>query len=249
MPRTVIAGNWKMHKTAAETRAFIEAFVPLVADVSPEIEIAIAPPFTALAAAREALAADTRVRLGAQNVHWEPQGAYTGEISISMLQEHGVSHVIVGHSERRAYCNELDSTVNLKVRALLAHGLTPIVAVGETLDERNAGETDARVTAQTRAALDGLDDAQIARLVLAYEPIWAIGTGHNCDPAEAGRVMEAIRGCSPALADVPLLYGGSMKAENVAAYMAHAHINGGLVGGASLDPAAFATLVRNATTR
>ena len=249
MPRPVIAGNWKMHKTAAEARAFIDAFVPLVADAPSEIEIVLAPPFTALAAAHDALHAHPRVKLGAQNVHWEPQGAYTGEISIAMLQEHGVSHVIVGHSERRAYCNELDSTVNLKARALLAHGLTPIVAVGETLDERNAGETDARVIAQTRHALDGLDDAQIARVVLAYEPIWAIGTGHNCDPAEAGRVMGAMRGCIAALADVPILYGGSMKAENVAAYMAQEHINGGLVGGASLDAASFATLMRNATTR
>ena len=249
MPRTVIAGNWKMHKTAAETRAFVEAFAPLVADVPADTEIVIAPPFTALAAAHDALRAYPRVRLGAQNVHWEPQGAYTGEISIAMLQEHGVSHTIVGHSERRAYCNELDSTVNLKVRALLAHGMTPIVAVGETLEERDAGETDTRVVSQTRCALDGLTDDEIARVILAYEPIWAIGTGKNCDPAEAGRVMGAIRACVPALADVPLLYGGSMKAENVAAYMAQEHINGGLVGGASLDAASFATLMRNATTR
>ncbi len=249
MPRTVIAGNWKMHKTSAETRTFIETFLPLVAHVPRDVDIVIAPPFTALAAAHGALRQPARVRLGAQNVHWEPQGAYTGEISIAMLLEHGVDHVIVGHSERRTFNNEVDATVNLKVRALLAHGLTPIVAVGETLDEREAGITDERVIAQTRAALAGLESETLRRVVLAYEPIWAIGTGRNCDPLEAGRVMGAIRGCIDALRDVPILYGGSMKADNVAAYMAQPHINGGLVGGASLDASTFAALVRNATTR
>lgn len=246
MPRTVIAGNWKMHKTAAETTAFLDIFLPLAPSFPTGIEVIIAPPFTALASACARLQGTSRVALGAQNVHWENQGAYTGEISIPMLLEHHVSHVIVGHSERRAACNESDLTVALKVHALVKHGLTPILAVGETLDERDAGKTDERVIEQTRAALHGLDASAIARVVIAYEPIWAIGTGHNCDPAEADRVMGAIRGCLPALADVPLLYGGSMKAENVAAYMQRDHINGGLVGGASLDPTAFATLIGNA---
>ena len=171
--------------------------------------------------------------------------AYTGDISVPMLLEHGVQYVIIGHSERRAYFNELDRTVNLKVKTALAHGMTPIVAVGETLEERDAGRTDERVISQTREALDAVSDADIERIVMAYEPIWAIGTGHNCDPAEANRVMAAIRHCIPALATVPILYGGSMKPENVASYMAQPNINGGLVGGASLDAAGFATLIRN----
>ena len=234
-----------MHKTAAETRAFIAAFLPQLEGIDPAIEIVIAPPFTALATAHESLAV-SRVALGAQNVHWEAKGAYTGEISISMLQEHGVQYVIVGHSERREYFYELDRTVNLKVKALLAAGLTPILAVGETLEERVDGRTDERVVSQTREALSGVPDGDVAKIVVAYEPIWAIGTGHNCDAEEANRVMGEIRHCVPALATVSILYGGSMKPENCAHYMAQEHINGGLVGGASLDPSSFATLIRNA---
>ncbi len=247
MPRTIIAGNWKMHKTAAQTRAFFDAFLPQPPGFQKACDVVVAPPYTALATAHEILSTRSDFALGAQNVHWESQGAYTGEISVPMLAEHGVSYVIVGHSERRAFFNELDRIVNLKVKAILEHGLTPIVAVGETLGEREAGMTDQRVVAQTRLALDGLSDADIEQVVIAYEPVWAIGTGHNCDPAEANAVMAAIRTCVPALDDVPILYGGSMKAENVAAYMQQPHINGGLVGGASLDPEGFATLVRNAS--
>ena len=244
MPKTIVAGNWKMHKTAAETRAFLESFLPAAATFPKNVAVVIAPPFTALGAAHEMLAS-TGIALGAQNVHWELQGAYTGDISVPMLLEHGVQYVIIGHSERRAYFNELDRTVNLKVKTALAHGMTPIVAVGETLEERDAGCTDERVISQTREALDAVSDADIERIVMAYEPIWAIGTGHNCDPSEANRVMAAIRHCVPALATVPILYGGSMKPENVASYMAQPNINGGLVGGASLDAAGFATLIRN----
>ena len=248
MPRTIVAGNWKMHKTAGETRAFFDDFLPRIAEVSPEVEIVVAPPFTAIPAAHERLHAQSRVALGAQTMHWELQGAYTGEVSAPMLVEFAVRFVIIGHSERRAYCNELDRTVNLKVRAALEHGLTPIVAVGETLEEREAGKTDERVVSQTRAALAGLNPEHVASTVVAYEPIWAIGTGRNCDPDEANRVMGGIRACVPALADVPILYGGSMKPENVAAYMAQTNINGGLVGGASLDAAGFATLITRAST-
>jgi triosephosphate isomerase len=246
VPRTVLAANWKMHKTAAETRSYIESFLRLVPMLPADADVVLAPPYTALAAARDALKVQTRVRLGAQNVHWELQGAYTGEISVPMLAEHGVQYAIVGHSERRAACNELDRTVNLKIKTLLAHSLVPIVAVGETLDEREAGNTEERVVSQTRLALEGLQSADVARVILAYEPIWAIGTGHNCDPLEAARVMALIRGCVAGLEEVPLLYGGSMNAENVAQYMAQPPINGGLVGGASLDPSGFATLVKNA---
>ncbi len=246
MPRTIIAGNWKMHKTSSETRTFLQAFLPQAASFPKAIDVVIAPPFTSLAAANEALGPNSDVALGAQNVHWLMSGAYTGEISVPMLLEHNVRYVIVGHSERRAFFNELDRTVNLKVKTLLEHGVTPIIAVGETQGEREAAMTDTRVIAQTRLALDNVSDDEIARAVIAYEPIWAIGSGHNCDMDEANRVMGVIRGSVPALADVPILYGGSMKADNVADYMTQPNINGGLVGGASLDPDGFAALIRNA---
>jgi triosephosphate isomerase len=246
MPRTILAANWKMHKTCAETRSFFETFLPLVSTLPQDAEIVVAPPFTALAAAHDALRDSNAVSLGAQTMHWEMQGPFTGEISAPMLLEHGVRYVILGHSERRMYNGELDRTVNLKVKTALQMGLVPIVAVGETLAEREAGHTDIRVTTQTRAALDGLNDSQIGRVVLAYEPIWAIGTGNNCDAPEADRVMSVIRDCIGALRDVPILYGGSMKPENVALYMEQPNINGGLIGGASLDPLGFAELIRNA---
>jgi triosephosphate isomerase len=245
MPRTIFAGNWKMHKTASQTRAFIDTFADLTEMLATEAEIVIAPPFTALPAAHAALAGNPRIALGAQNVHWELQGAFTGDIAAPMLVELGVKYVIVGHSERREFFNELDRTVNLKVKTLLSVDLVPIVAVGETLEERNDGRTDERVIEQTRAALDGVDAGDFNRIVLAYEPIWAIGTGHSCDPAEADRVMQVIRRNHHGLDDVPILYGGSMKAGNVAGYMAQPHINGGLIGGASLEPHDFAELIRN----
>jgi triosephosphate isomerase len=246
MPRTIVAGNWKMYKTAAETRAFFGAFLPLAENIPGPIEIVVAPPFTALASAHQILREHPRVALGAQNVHWELHGAFTGEIAVPMLLEFGVRYVIVGHSERRTFFNELDRTINLKVKTLLANDVTPIVAVGETFEERQAGHTDLRVVSQTVAALDGLDPDEAARVVLAYEPIWAIGTGANCDPVEANRVMGEIRTSVPGLSDVPVLYGGSVKPENVAAYAAQPNINGGLVGGASLDPKAFASLIEAA---
>lgn len=232
-----------MHKTAAQTSAFFEAFLPLERALPSRAEIVVAPPFTALAAAQAALATQSRIGLGAQTMHWEESGAFTGEISPPMLVEFGVTHVILGHSERRMYFNEVDATINLKVKSALVHGLTPIIAVGETLAERESGETIARTTAQTRAALEGLGRADIARVVVAYEPIWAIGSGRNCEPAQADLVMAAIRDCVGGLDDAPILYGGSMKPENAAAYLAQPNINGGLIGGASLDPQSFVTLI------
>jgi triosephosphate isomerase len=246
MPRTIVAGNWKMHKTAAQTRAFFEDFLPRVERVPQSVHVVVAPAFTSIPQAREILGDRSRVALGAQNVNAHPQGAYTGEVSIAMLQEFGVAYAIVGHSERRAYYNETDEAVNAKVKALLGHGLTPIVAVGETQTEHEAGTTDERVVAQTIAALLGVSRIDVERVVLAYEPVWAIGTGANCDPAEANRVMSVIRGCVSGLDDVPILYGGSMKPENVSEYRAQPNINGGLVGGASLEPAAFARLIEAA---
>jgi triosephosphate isomerase (TIM) len=243
--RTIVAGNWKMHKTAAQTAAFLDVFLPLASGLPADIDIVIAPPFTALAAAAPRLRG-TRVRLGAQTMHWELEGPFTGEVSAPMLLEFGVTHVILGHSERRAYCNERDDTVNLKISTALAQGLIPIVAVGETLDERDAGLTDERVISETRAALAGIAGSALANVVIAYEPIWAIGSGKNCDPNEADRVMATIRNCVPGLEDVPILYGGSMKPENAASYVSEKNVNGGLIGGASLDPHGFATLIENA---
>jgi triosephosphate isomerase len=234
-----------MHKTAAETSAFFDAFLPRAGGLPVEIEIVIAPPFTSIPLASTRLRG-TRVHLGAQTMHWERQGAFTGEISALMLLEFGVTYVILGHSERRAYCGETDHTVSLKVRTAIAQGLTPIVAVGETLQQREAGETDARVVSETLDAFSGIPPEDLAKVVVAYEPIWAIGTGRNCDPREADRVMGTIRNCLAELADVPILYGGSMNASNVASYLAQPQINGGLVGGASLDPEGFATLVASA---
>jgi triosephosphate isomerase (TIM) len=244
-PPTIVAGNWKMHKTASETAAFFDAFLPAIAALPPEIEIVIAPPFTSIPEAADRLNG-TRVRLGAQTMHWELRGAFTGEISAPMLRELGVTHVILGHSERRAYCDETDHTVNLKVHTALREGLTPIVAVGETHDERAAGLTDERIVSQTRAAFAGVASSALATVVIAYEPIWAIGTGENCDADEADRVMATIRNCLDGLEATPILYGGSMNAGNVAAYAERPNINGGLVGGASLDPIGFATLIASA---
>jgi triosephosphate isomerase (TIM) len=247
MPRRIVAGNWKMNKTATQTQAYLETFLPLTAQIPDRIEIVIAPPFTAIPAAHELLRDHHRVLLGAQNVHWELQGPFTGEISAPMLREFDVRYAIVGHSERRMYFNETDHTVNLKVKTSLAHSITPIIAVGESLQEREAGHTDQRVFAQTVAALEGLDARQIARVVLAYEPIWAIGTGANCEPDEADRVMGVIRKSLPGLEEVSILYGGSVKPDNIASYAAQPNINGGLVGGASLDPEGFATLIEAAS--
>jgi triosephosphate isomerase (TIM) len=243
---TIVAGNWKMHKTAAETDAFLDAFLPRTATLPAEVEVVVAPPFTSIPSAAIKLRG-TRVHLGAQTMHWELQGPFTGEVSAPMLREFGVTHVILGHSERRALFNETDRTVNLKVRTALEQELTPIVAVGETLDERKAGSTDDRVVAQTRAAFEGIPRGLLDRVLVAYEPIWAIGTGENCDPVEADRVMAAIRSSLQGLEVTPILYGGSMTAANVASYVEQPNVNGGLVGGASLDPAGFAALIANAS--
>jgi triosephosphate isomerase len=163
-----------------------------------------------------------------------------------MLQEFGVTWVILGHSERRAACGETDEGVNRKAHTALAHGLMPVIAVGETAAERTAGKADERVVHQTRAALDGIETAQLDRLAIAYEPIWAIGTGNNCDTIEADRMMGLIRAAVPGLDETPILYGGSMKAANVAEYVSKDNIDGGLIGGASLDPSGFADLIRRA---
>ncbi len=236
-----------MHKTTGEAVDYVQRFLPQMASVPQNVRVVLCPPFTALAAVgsalRESDCADApRVALGAQTMHWEAAGAYTGEISPPMLLDLGVSHVIVGHSERRVHFGETDEFVRLKTRAALENGLTPIVAVGEPAAVREAGGAGEYVTAQVRAAVDGLSSDAVAGIVLAYEPIWSIGTGQNCDPADANAIMRAIRDCLPALRDVPILYGGSVKPDNIASYTQRPDIDGGLVGGASLDPAGFASL-------
>ncbi len=246
--RTIVAGNWKMNETATQARELAASFVPLVREMlagrDTGVDVVVAPPFTALAAVGPALGPDGTVALGAQDMHWDLSGAFTGEISAPMLLDLGVTYVILGHSERRQYFGETDEAVNRKVKTAVAQGLHPIVAVGETLGEREAGRTSQRVVAQTRAALDGLSGGDVARLVLAYEPIWAIGTGKNCNAAEADGVMASIRGCHDALRNVPILYGGSVKPDNFASYLARPNVDGGLIGGASLDANAFVELVR-----
>ena len=242
--KPLIVGNWKMNKTIAQTRAFI---TDLCARTLPldAVDAVICPPFTALCAAHEALG-DSAVELGAQNLGWAESGAYTGEIAPGMLVECGVRWVVIGHSERRAMFGEMDERVNEKALAALAHGITPIVAVGETAEEHAAGLARDKVCAQVRAAFAGMPPGHVARCVVAYEPIWAIGTGNADSPDEADQIMGEIRAAVDGLANCRLLYGGSMKPENVSAFVRRSNIDGGLVGGASLEPASFAALLEGA---
>ncbi len=246
--RYLMAGNWKMHKTVNEALAFVEAFKPLVVDEQ-EREILLAPPFTALDAMSKALQG-TNITLGAQNCHWEDEGAFTGEISPKMLADLGVTYVILGHSERRHIFGETDAVIRQKVAAVRRHGLRPILCVGETLDERVAGDTMVVLERQLREGLKGFSAADLEGLVVAYEPVWAIGTGKTATPEMA---QEAHAFCRKILTDMfgkdfaeatRILYGGSVKPENVVGLMAQADIDGALVGGASLSPEVFAKIVR-----
>ena len=230
--RPLIAGNWKMNKTGAQARTLVRALRER--PLPDGVDVVVAPPFTALWPVREELA-DCGIALAAQTMHEGEFGAFTGEVSAPMLLEIGVSYVIVGHSERRAYNAENDDSVNRKVRAALHYGLTPIVAVGETQAEHEDELTVAVVTGQTRIAFANVAEADVARCVVAYEPIWAIGTGLSDTPGNANHVIAAIRGAVPGLGSARILYGGSMKPENAAALMAQSDIDGGLIGGASLD--------------
>jgi len=244
--RPLIAGNWKMHKTIAETRALLRE---LLAYALPEcVDLVVAPPFTALAAAHEELAGSL-VGLSAQTMHEGDHGPYTGEISPLMLRDTGARWVILGHSERRATCNESDAGVNRKVHSALAHGLIPIVAVGETQEEHERGVTRTRVVEQTRAAFAGIEADDVARCVVAYEPIWAIGTGLIDEPPSANAVIGEIRGCVAGLERARILYGGSMKGDNAAALMEQREIDGGLIGGASLHAKSFLAVVEAAAAR
>ncbi|MBM4286504.1 MAG: triose-phosphate isomerase [Deltaproteobacteria bacterium] len=236
----LIAGNWKMHKTLAEARALARE-IRAGLDPAGTVEVAVAPPFTALAAVAAELTGSP-VGLAAQDAFWEPQGAFTGAISPLMLQDVGCRYVIIGHSERRRHFGETDAGVNRKAKAVLDQGLRPIVCVGETLAQREAGETLEVVSRQLRAGLAGLDPVQAAALVVAYEPVWAIGTGRTATPAQAQEVHAFIRSLLPEVvgnAVVRLLYGGSVTPDNAAALLAQPDLDGALVGGASLQAASF----------
>lgn len=227
-----------MFKTQAEAQEFLKGFVTQLEETPEDREIVLCVPFTDLDIMSKSLHG-SRVRLGAQNVHWEESGAYTGEISAPMLTEIGVRFVVVGHSERRQYFGETDETVNLRLKAAQSHGLTPILCVGETKEQRDAGQTESHIFSQLEKDLVGVDQDN---LVIAYEPIWAIGTGDTCESKEANRVIGLIRS-QLANPDVTIQYGGSVKPENIDEIMAQTEIDGALVGGASLQPDSFAKIV------
>jgi len=242
-----MAGNWKMYKTPAETVAFFEKFRPLAGQAE-HCEVVICPPFTNLAAAVEA-AQGTRIHIGAQNIGWAKEGAFTGEISGPMIVASGATYAIVGHSERRQYFAETDETVLKRTQAALEFGLTPIVCVGERLEERESGHTEAVLARQFQQGIAGLSEQQFARIVIAYEPVWAIGTGKTATPEIAADTHRAIRAQvrakfgKEAGEAIRILYGGSVKPDNTRTLMAQPEIDGVLVGGASLDPVSFASIV------
>src|ERR1700676_1844335 len=249
MRRRVIAGNWKMYKTIADTRAFFAAFSPLVAEAN-YCDIVVAPPFVSVPAAVE-LARSTKISIAGQNVYWEKDGAFTGEVSPAMLQEAGCRYVIIGHSERRQFFGETDEGVAKKTKAALAAGLTPIVCVGETLAHREAGQAENVCLTQFRGGPGALTPEGFSRILLAYEPVWAIGTGKTATPEIAASAHRFLRQCaveqfSPAQASaLRILYGGSVKPDNIQGLMAQEELDGALVGGGSLDPKSFASLVKD----
>jgi triosephosphate isomerase len=250
MRKPIIAGNWKMYKTPKESLAFLDAFLPLVDDHARD-EIIIFPTMSSLAYMIEGTAG-TNVRAGAQNMHWLNEGPYTGQTSPTMLVSIGCRHVLLGHSEQRLYFNETYERVNLKLKAAINHGITPIVCIGELLAEREDGRTEETLRTQVRSALRNISASEARRLVIAYEPIWAIGTGSTASPETAAEAHAIIRHelthcCGQQTADnTRVLYGGSVKPENISSLMAQEEIDGTLVGGASLVPTTFAHIVQYA---
>ena len=238
MRKAIIAGNWKMHKTQAEALEFLQGFLNQVSDMPEDREVVLCVPFTILSTLSRNLHG-SRIQVGAQNVHWEAEGAYTGEISAPMLTELNVRYVVIGHSERRQYFGETDATVNLRLKAAQQYGLTPILCVGETKQQRDAGQAESVIAVQLEKDLIDVDQQ---KLVIAYEPIWAIGTGNICEVGEANRMIGMIRSklSNP---HVTIQYGGSVKPNNVDEIMAQPEINGALVGGASLEPQDFSRIV------
>ena len=248
MRKKLMAANWKMYKTSDQTRDFFRDFLPLISDLTRN-EITVCPAFVSLPAAVEATKG-SKIAIGGQNLHWEKEGAYTGEISAGMLLAVGCTHVIIGHSERRQYFGETDDIVNFKLKTALEAGLTPVVCVGEVLEEREANLTEDVLRRQCLRAFYALSSKKAAKLVVAYEPVWAIGTGKTATAQLASDAHSLIRGeAAKAFGQefanqLRILYGGSVKPENVKALMAEPEIDGALVGGASLDPKSFAAIVR-----
>ncbi|MGC3973184.1 MAG: triose-phosphate isomerase [Nitrospira sp.] len=244
-----IIGNWKMNKTAAEAGAFVRGLMQELPALG-GIQVGFAPPFTALHAAHEALGPTPAFLLGAQDLYWEDKGAFTGEVSGNMLRELGCQFVLVGHSERRQYFGEQDSWTNKKVLAALRNGLQPVLCVGETLQDRDTDRTDLVIQRQLRAGLAGIEGSSLDTMIIAYEPVWAIGTGRAASPEQAVPVHRMIRqtinelSASEAGKRIRILYGGSVTPQNIAAFLASEEIDGALVGGACLDPACFATLAQ-----
>lgn len=250
--KSFMCGNWKMNATHLDAIQMVQKLsYRLELPDYERVDVVVAPPFTALRSVQTVIEADhLAIELAAQNAHWEGSGAYTGEVSPAMLAKLAVDYVIVGHSERRQLFGETDDTVNRKVKAVLAAGMVPIMCLGETLEQREAGKTESLVGSQVVAGLKGLVPEDAGRVIVAYEPIWAIGTGRTAEPDDAGAVCEFLRrrlgdefGGSVA-EEMRIIYGGSVNPGNVAALMAKTHIDGGLVGGASLDPDTFASIVR-----
>ena len=246
MRKPIIAGNWKMNKTPAEAKALVEELKPLVKGANATVVVCV--PAVDIATVAAAIKG-SNIHLGAQNVHFKASGAYTGELSAAMLKEAGCEYVIIGHSERRQYFGETDETVNLRVQAAVAGGLTPIICVGERKEQREAGYTDALVEYQTLIALTGLTPDEVKKVVIAYEPVWAIGTGLTATDEQANETIGVIRAAiagqygDEVAQKVRIQYGGSMKGSNVKGLMAQPEIDGGLIGGASLEAAKFAEVV------
>ncbi len=250
MRKKMIAGNWKMNKTIGESAALAEELKTAVGGVE-DVDVVICPSYPALDRVHS-LIQSSKIRLGAQDMHWEEQGAFTGKVSWDMLKDAGCEFVIIGHSEQRTYFHETNETVNRKVKKALEKGLTPILCVGETLEEREGGKTEAVVEDHIRGGFAGLTSAEAARCVVAYEPVWAIGTGKNATPEQAQEVHASIRKLLASLYDASLadslriLYGGSMKPDNAFGLLSKADIDGGLIGGAALTAASFRGIVEAA---
>jgi triosephosphate isomerase (TIM) len=251
MRKKIVAANWKMNMTQAESAAFIKSLLLDLGDII-DIEVVIVPPFTAIAKVMEALGASQNIKVGAQNMHWEQNGAFTGEISAALLRDLFVRYVVLGHSERRTLFRETDEIVNRKVRAAHEATLRPIVCVGETLEQRDKGNVEKILSIQLRGSLDGLSEKELHETVIAYEPVWAIGTGRNATPEQAQEAHAFIRHTLGGMSDettaerIRIQYGGSVKPENARELLSQPDIDGALVGGASLDARSFAEIVKAA---
>src|SRR3977135_4143881 len=251
MRKKIVAANWKMNMTQAESARFVQSLLLDLGDIT-DVEVVIVPPFTAIAKVREAFGSSQSIKVGAQNMHWEPNGPFTGEISAAMLRDLFVRYVVLGHSERRQFFGETDEIVNRKVRAAIEATLRPIVCVGETLEQRERGSVEKILSLQLHGSLAGLSSKDFHETVIAYEPVWAIGTGRNATPEQAQEAHAFIRETLTEVSDastadrVRIQYGGSVKVENARALMSQPDIGGALVGAASLDPRSFAQIVQAA---